>query len=84
MRAGLPVVATNVGGVGEAVEHEVTGLLVPVEDATSLAAAMDTLLTDPALRDRLGAAGRLAYERAFRLERTIDQTLAVYRAIMDA
>ena len=84
MRAGLPVVATDVGGVSEAVRHGVTGLLAPPEDALALAAAIDTLLTDSALRDRLGAAGRHAYELGFRLERTIDETMAVYRAIMDA
>jgi glycosyltransferase involved in cell wall biosynthesis len=84
MRAGLPVVATDVGGVGEAVEHRVTGLLAPPEDARLLAASLDELLTDSEMRGRFGAAGRLAYERGFRLERTIEETLAVYRAIMDA
>lgn len=84
MRAGLPVVASDVGGMGEAVEHGVSGLLVPPEDAKSLAASLDELLTDPALRGRFGAAGRSAYERGFRLERTVEETLAVYRAIMDA
>ncbi len=84
MRAGLPVVATDVGGVGEAVQDSVTGLLVPPEDAPALAAAIDSTLTNAALRARLGAAGRLAYEHRFRLERTIEKTLEVYRAIMDA
>jgi glycosyltransferase involved in cell wall biosynthesis len=84
MRAGLPVVASDVGGVSEAVDHGVTGLLVPPEDSQSLAGALDEMLTGAALRDRFGAAGRFAYERGFRLERTIEGTLAVYRAIMDA
>jgi glycosyltransferase involved in cell wall biosynthesis len=84
MRAGLPVVATNVGGVGEAVEDGVTGLLVAPEDARALAAALDSLLADAALRLRLGRAGRRAYERRFTLEHTIERTLRVYRAIMDA
>ena len=84
MRAALPVVATDVGGVPEAVENGVTGLLVPPEDARALAAAIDSLLTGPALRARLGAAGRRVYERSFRLELTIARTLDVYRAIMDA
>ena len=84
MRAGLPVVATDVGGVGEAVKHGVTGLLVPPEDSQSLAASLDELVTSPGLREQFGAAGRFAYERGFRLERTIDETVAVYRGIMDA
>ena len=50
----------------------------------SLAAALDELLTGPALRGRFGEAGRAAYERGFRLERTIEETVRVYRAIMDA
>ena len=84
MRAGLPVVATDVGGVSEAVEHECSGLLVPSEDVQALAAAIDSLLVDPERRRRFGAAGREAFERQFRLEQTVERTLAVYRAIMDA
>jgi glycosyltransferase involved in cell wall biosynthesis len=84
MRAGLPVVATDVGGVGEAVEAGVTGLLAPAEDVGALAASVDSMLRDAGLRERMGAAGRAAYERRFRVERTIEETLAVYRVIMGA
>ncbi|MBL9216638.1 MAG: glycosyltransferase family 4 protein [Opitutaceae bacterium] len=55
---GLPVVAHAVGGVPEAVLHEETGLLVPPGDQAGLVAAFVRLLRDPALRQRLGAAGR--------------------------
>jgi phosphatidylinositol alpha-1,6-mannosyltransferase len=55
---GLPVVAHEVGGVGEAVADGVTGLLVPPERPLQLAAAFERLIHDPALRRRLGAAGR--------------------------
>jgi glycosyltransferase involved in cell wall biosynthesis len=58
MAAGLPVVASAVGGVPELVENEVTGLLVPPGDPAALAAALDRLLADPDLRRRLGANGR--------------------------
>jgi glycosyltransferase involved in cell wall biosynthesis len=84
MRAGLPVVASDVGGVSEAVEQGSTGLLVPPEDPQALAAALDSLLTDAHLRARMGLAARHAFERQFRLEQTVENTLAVYRAIMDA
>jgi glycosyltransferase involved in cell wall biosynthesis len=84
MRAGLPVVATDVGGVSEAVEAGVTGLLVPPEEAGALAASIDSLLVDAGLRARMGAAGREAYEAMFRVERTIEETFAVYRVIMGA
>jgi glycosyltransferase involved in cell wall biosynthesis len=55
---GLPVVAHAVGGVPEAVADGVTGLLVPPKDRPALTAAFARLIDDPALRGRLGAAGR--------------------------
>jgi phosphatidylinositol alpha-1,6-mannosyltransferase len=55
---GLPVVAHNVGGVAEAVQDGVTGLLVPPHRPAQLAAAFEKLIHDPGLRERLGTAGR--------------------------
>lgn len=55
---GLPVVAHDVGGVREAVQEGVTGLLVPPHRPVQLAAAFEKLIHDPVLRKRLGAAGR--------------------------
>jgi glycosyltransferase involved in cell wall biosynthesis len=52
------VVAHNVGGVAEAVQDGVTGLLVPPHRPAQLAAAFEKLIHDPALRQRLGTAGR--------------------------
>ena len=64
MLAELPVVATAVGSVPEAVRADETGLLVPPDDPVTLAAALRRLLDDPPLRLRLGEAGRrLAVER---------------------
>jgi L-malate glycosyltransferase len=62
MAAGLPTVATEVGGNAELVEHEVTGLVVPSNDAQRLAAAIDRLLCDRAFAARLGEAAK---KRAF-------------------
>ena len=53
-----PVVATDAGGLPEVVEDGVTGFVVPKGDANAIATAVDTLLSDPALRDRMGKAGR--------------------------
>jgi L-malate glycosyltransferase len=64
MAAGLPTVATDVGGVAELVEADVTGLVVPSNDEPRLAEAIDRLLCDRDLAARLGATAR---ERAFRL-----------------
>jgi len=55
---GLPIVATDIRGCREVVEHERTGLLVPVRSPDELASAIRRLGDDPALRRRLGAAGR--------------------------
>ncbi|HSY53236.1 MAG TPA: glycosyltransferase family 4 protein [Opitutaceae bacterium] len=55
---GLPVVGHTVGGVNEAVVEDVTGLLVPPDRPAQLTAAFERLITDPALRHRLGDAGR--------------------------
>ncbi len=55
---GLPVVAHDVGGVAEAVMNGLTGLLVPPGEPAQLAAALETLIRNPALRKKLGNAGR--------------------------
>jgi phosphatidylinositol alpha-1,6-mannosyltransferase len=60
---GLPIIAHRTGGVEDAVEHEVTGLLVEPGDVDALANALTRLIGDPELRDALGRAGR---ERAGR------------------
>jgi glycosyltransferase involved in cell wall biosynthesis len=64
MAAGLPIVATAAGGVAELVDDGVTGVLVPPADPERLARALEAVATDPGLRRRLGAAGRVrALER---------------------
>jgi glycosyltransferase involved in cell wall biosynthesis len=69
MAAGLPVVATDVGGIAEAVEDGETGLLVPAADPEALARALERLLSDADLRRRLGAAGRARALRLFDVKR---------------
>ena len=78
MRAGLPVVASSVGGIGEAICDGETGYLVPRGDVEVLRDRIDRLLTDPALRVRMGTSGRTRYEQHFTLDRTVTKTLAVY------
>jgi glycosyltransferase involved in cell wall biosynthesis len=58
MAAGLPVVATAVGGIPEVVEDGVNGRLIPVKDARALATAVVDVLSNPALAEQLGLAGR--------------------------
>ncbi|MEZ5739747.1 MAG: glycosyltransferase family 4 protein [Burkholderiaceae bacterium] len=82
MRAGLPVIATAVGGVPEVVVDEQTGLLVPPGDTAALSAAMARLASDPALRERLGQAGRARYEQRFSLAGMCDKVLSAYAEVL--
>lgn len=82
MRAGLPVVASGVGGVAESVRDGDTGFVVAQGDAQGLQRRLKQLLEDPSLRVRMGQSGRERYERHFTLDHTIEKTLAVYRAVM--
>lgn len=82
--AGLPLVATDVPGCREVVQHEVNGLLVPVRTVEPLAAAMLRLIDDPALRQRYGAASRTLALQAFAQEKVISATLAVYSSAFAA
>jgi glycosyltransferase involved in cell wall biosynthesis len=78
MRAGLPVVAADVGGLPELVDNGINGLLVPCGDAGALSAALAGLIADAPRRLQLGLAARHTYETRFRLERMIEKTAAVY------
>jgi glycosyltransferase involved in cell wall biosynthesis len=82
MRAGLPVVASSVGGIGEAIQNEETGYLIPRGDVDALKERLGRLLTDPVLRVRLGANGRRRYEEQFTLSQFVSKTLAVYRNVL--
>lgn len=68
MAAGLPVVSTREGGIPEEVEDGVTGLLCDKESPESLADSLRFVLDDPALRRRMGEAGRERYGRLFTRE----------------
>ena len=82
MACGLPVVATDVGGVGDIVADGETGLLVPPADAIRMSEVMVKVLSDSRLRGRLGRAGE---KRAgiFELGRTIERTEELYCRLME-
>ena len=75
-----PVLATRVAGHVDAVEPEVTGRLVPVDDPGALAEAAAGLLRDGALRARMGRAGRERVERHFGQTRMLAEIADLYRA----
>lgn len=79
MRAGLPVIATNVDGVQEAVTDGESGLLVRPRDLASLEGALKKLTTDAELRKRMGSRGRRIYEERFSIAAMLQRTSAVYQ-----
>jgi glycosyltransferase involved in cell wall biosynthesis len=76
-----PIVAANVPGCREIVQDGWNGLLVPVKDAQALADALQTLLTDAPLRQRMGQRGRELVLQRFAQEHIIEQTFAVYQSL---
>jgi len=81
MAAGLPVVASRVGGNPEAVEDGVTGLLVPPREPEPLAAAMAELLGDGERRKRMGEAGRARALDRFSVDRMVAEMEALYESL---
>lgn len=79
--SGRPMVATDVPGCREIVRHGVTGLLVPVRDATALADAIERLATDRDARERFGNAARRMVEERFSESVVIAQHLTLYSDI---
>jgi glycosyltransferase involved in cell wall biosynthesis len=82
MAAGLPVVASDVGGVSEAVVDDETGLLVPPGDAAALAAALERLARDPDLAARLGDAGFRRLRERFSWDAILKRWEQVYAAAL--
>jgi glycosyltransferase involved in cell wall biosynthesis len=81
--AGLPVVATDVGGNAEAIEEGESGFLVPSGDATALADRLLRVVTDAALQQRLSAAARRRATR-FSLEETVRAIESLYERLLEA
>lgn len=79
-----PVIATNVGGMPEAVRHEETGLLVPPGDADALACAIERLLENREEALHLGRAGRALVLQRFTLARTGADLTALYAKVADS
>ncbi|MFN8556767.1 MAG: glycosyltransferase family 4 protein [Dehalococcoidia bacterium] len=81
---GAPVLATAVGGTPEVITDGVNGLLIGPRDAPAIAAALRRLFADPALRARLGAAGRRTVNERFSAEAGGRRLERTYRALLAA
>ncbi len=84
MAAGLPVVASDVGGLSEVVVEGESGYLVPAADPAELAARLAQLVAEPELRERLGRAGHARAQASFSLPRWREEHLALYRSLLAA
>jgi len=78
MRAGLPVIASDVSGVSEEVDAGETGFLTKVADVDAIAAALRKLIENPQLRASMGDAGRRKYEAEFKIERLFSNVGKLY------
>ncbi len=80
---GVPVIATNVRGCRQVVDHDQNGVLVPVRDASALADAISRLAAKPETRKSMSLAARAKAEADFDERRVIETTLEVYAALTD-
>jgi glycosyltransferase involved in cell wall biosynthesis len=81
---GLPAVATPIGAIREAVIDGETGLLVPPRDPAALAAALERLMTDAALRARMGRAALAHAQASFSVDRMLDAMESVFHRVAEA
>ncbi len=82
MRAGLPVVASNVGGVSEAIIDGVNGYCVPRGDVNILQERLEQVVTNTQLRIEMSKNSRQIYESNFKFSRMLEETLDVYETVL--
>ena len=75
----IPCVSTVITGIPELIRSELDGILVTPGDEDQLAAALERLIDDPDLRERLGRAGRQRVEENFNLHRNVAKLAEVFR-----
>lgn len=83
MEASVPVVATTVGGIPEAVVDGETGILVPPGNAEKLASALISVLSDPAAARRMGENGRRRVEQRFSIDRYVSEIDRIYTECLE-
>lgn len=79
MAAGLPVIATRVGGIPDQIDHESTGLLFDAGDASSLAKHIERIFNEPEWAERMGVSARGLADMRYRASRVASDTVAIYR-----
>lgn len=82
MSAQLAIIASNVGGIKELIDHDETGILVNRNDTEAISNAITHLLTDPSVRERLGAEARKKYLNEFTFTKMLNETEKYYEQIL--
>ena len=80
---GVPVVATDVGGIPELVQDKITGLLVPLNDVEKFSDALQRLIENVSLRKKMGVAARLRAEENFSVKRQVDSLLELWSGLLN-
>jgi glycosyltransferase involved in cell wall biosynthesis len=83
MASGLPVIGTSVNAIGETIQDDGTGIVVPPNDPDRLADAMLRLAGDPELRRRMGQVGRARIVQELSLDKMVDRTEDIYRLALN-
>ena len=83
MRTGLPVIASDAGGVSEAVKHGINGFLIPTGAIKELKESLRKLLEDEDARAAMGEAGRVLFENHFLFDVMAAKTLGVYKKVLE-
>jgi glycosyltransferase involved in cell wall biosynthesis len=84
LASGVPVVAARAGGIPEIILDDVNGITFDIADEVGLLSALDALLADKALRDRLGASGSHLARSEFSLDAMVEGNLKVYQSVLDS
>lgn len=84
MACGVPVIASNVGGIPEQIDDGITGLLIPAQNAELMAESASLLLKNPGLREKMGNAAIQKVKDCFTLERQVEQYLQWYGEILNS
>lgn len=82
MRAGLPVIVSDVGGAAEAVMPGVTGFVVPKDDVQAIATALTILVEQPERRESMGISGRARFLSRYQEKDMVDKTFRVYEEVL--